>query len=295
MKWLIRSVLVLLAVLLLVALIFRERLMDLYQQASPVEYTLDNTDVPLPSSQLPADSKWLSLFDGNSLAGWTVKFTGFEPGANHNNTFRAEDGVLKVDYSDWNEFDGQFGHLFTDDVYSRYLLRFEYRFIGEQITDDPRMAWATRNNGAMLHAQSPQSMSLDQQFPVSIEAQLLGGLGEEEGERPTANLCTPATNVVLSGEVYRAHCTESVSATYHGDQWVKAEFEVLGSERIRHFINGELVFEYTQPQYDPFSKDSAHLGRTDGLIDAGHIAFQAETHPTEFRAIEIYPLPGSTK
>lgn len=290
MKLLGKILLFLLALVLITALIFRERVADLIDQASPIEYSLDAGDVVLPSTVLGTNANWLSLFDGSSLEGWTPKFTGHKAGVNLHNTFRANNGVLEANYTDWDGFNGEFGHLISDEAYGRYILKFEYRFVGEQVTSGPSMAWATRNNGAMLHSQSAASMRIEQEFPASIEAQLLGGLGEEAGERPTGNLCTPATHVVLNGELYRAHCTSSVSPTYHGDQWVSAEFEVLGSERIRHFINGELVFEYEQAQYDPFSKDSAHLGMTKEVIERGHIAFQAESHPTQFRNIEIHLL-----
>ncbi|MFK8020230.1 MAG: DUF1080 domain-containing protein [Pseudomonadales bacterium] len=277
-----------LGLLVIAGLILHERVLDLYEQATPMEYQLSDSSVPLPSSQLPENTVWQPLFNGDKLDGWVPKFAGLPAGENYRNTFRAEDGLLSVDYSEWPDFDGEFGHLVTSASFSRYILRFEYRFIGKQVTDDSSMAWAQRNNGVMLHSQSAESMALGQKFPVSIEAQLLGGL--DDGARPTANLCTPATNVVLADKVYRAHCTESVSDTFHGDQWVKAEFEVLGSDRIRHFINGKLVFEYEQPQYDPFSGDSEYLGLTSGLIANGHIAFQAESHPTQFRNIELMVL-----
>ncbi len=292
MKLLGKAALSLVIILLVLAVVFRERVADLYAQATPIDYQLNAGDIVLPSRQQPETADWKSLFNGENLDGWLIKFTGSTVGTNINNTFRADNGVLSVDYSDWDSFAGRFGHIFTVHSYSHYLLQFEYRFVGDQVKGaGSSMAWAIRNNGAMLHAQHPDTMRLEQDFPVSIEAQLLGGL--DDGERPTANLCTPATNVVLNGEVYRAHCTESVSRTYHGDQWIKAEFEVLGSERIRHFINGEIVFEYSQPQYDPFSVDASHIGKSRELINSGHIAFQAESHPTQFRNIRLLELPAS--
>ncbi|MEM8500127.1 MAG: DUF1080 domain-containing protein [Pseudomonadota bacterium] len=292
MKLFGKAVFCLVAILLLLAGVFRERVADLYAQANPIDYQLDTSGVVLPSTQQPDSAEWKILFNGENLDGWLVKFAGATVGDNVNDTFRSENGVLSVDYSNWDSFDGRFGHIYTEHAYSHYVLQFEYRFVGEQVKDPGSgMAWAIRNNGAMLHAQHPGTMRLEQDFPASIEAQLLGGLGDVD--RPTANLCTPATNVVLNGEVYRAHCTESVSKTYHGDQWIKAEFEVLGSRRIRHFINGELVFEYEQPQYDPFSVDANHIGKTDELIGRGHIAFQAESHPTQFRNIRLLELAAS--
>ena len=84
----------------------------------------------------------------------------------------------------------------------------EYRFVGEQVQGGP--AWAMRNNGLMLHAPDPKTMLKDQDFPISIEVQLLGGLGDGK-PRTTANLCTPGTNVVMSGKLVTAHCINSTS------------------------------------------------------------------------------------
>ena len=146
----------------------------------------------------------------------------------------------------------------------------------------------------MVHSQSPESMSVDQWFPVSIEVQLLGA---KEGEhRSTGNLCTPATNVVLYGsnEVYTTHCTNSLSESYPGDQWVQLEVEVWGSEQIRHFINGELVLEYTAPQLDAGDGDAdalvAQRGEAGLLLTQGFIALQSESHPVQFRTIELHPI-----
>lgn len=231
--------------------------------------------VQLPSEVLGKSAKWQSLFSGHSLDGWVPKFTKSTVGKNVLETFRAANGILSVDYSNWDELDGRFGHLFTEGVYSHYILRLEYRFVGEQLEAGAFMGWAKRNNGAMLHSQSAASMDLDQQFPVSIEGQLLGGLVDDP--RHTGNLCTPGTHVVMRGELIKEHCIPSSLPALEGDQWVKAEFEVLGSERIRHFINGELALEYSQPQYDPSSPEAENLrGGASILLSQGHIALQAE-------------------
>jgi len=235
----------------------------------------------------PPGEEWISLFNGEDLEGWTPKFTGFEAGINYNNTFRVEDGLLTVSYDEWEQFGGHFGHLFYKDSFSSYKIRAEYRFIGEQVTGGE--GWAIRNNGLMLHGQHPETMAVDQEFPVSVEVQLLGGNGEDP--RTTANLCTPGTNVVMDGELFTPHCFSSTSKTYHGDQWVTVEVEVRGSEIIRHYVNGEAVMDYTEPQYD--QRDSTAQPLIDGenlLIDEGYISIQAESHPTQFRKIEVLPL-----
>jgi hypothetical protein len=232
--------------------------------------------------------QWISLFNGENLNNWIPKFTGHELGVNYRDTFRAEDGVFKVSYDNWPDFDGEFGHIFYDESFSHYRLLVEYRFVGDQVKNGP--GWAFRNNGVMLHGQSPQSMTLDQEFPASIEVQLLGGNGTDE--RATANVCSPGTHYVKDGELVTRHCINSSSATYHGDQWVTLEVEVRGNEVIRHTVNGEMVFEYSMTQLDESDPDAQNLiGQGQPVaVSGGYISLQAESHPTEFRRIDLLPL-----
>lgn len=235
-------------------------------------------------SNAPETGRWIALFNGKNLDGWTPKFAGFPLGENYNDTFRVEDGVLKVCYDKYEKFGGQFGHLFYKQPFSHYILRAEYRFTGQQAKDGP--AWAFRNSGFMIHCQEPNMMDIKQDFPVCIEVQLLGGDGKDE--RSTGNLCTPGTNVVIDGKLVTDHCINSKSKTFHGDQWVTIEIEVHGSGIIRHKINGQVVMEYQQPQYDPRDADAKKLIKDDNLlISEGYISLQAESHPVEFRKVEI--------
>lgn len=227
------------------------------------------------------DGDWRALFNGRDLEGWISKVSGFAVGENPDALFRVESGALAIVYPP-GPFNNRFGHLFYEEPFSHYRLRVEYRFVGEQVEDGPE--WAFRNNGIMVHAQPPETMGLDQDFPDSIEVQLLGGDGSNA--RTTGNLCTPATSVVIEGERVHEHCIYSSSKTYHGDQWVTLEIEVRGGDVIRHLINGELVMEYSEPMLDELRPWSPTL-----RLESGYIALQAETHPTEFRKIEILELP----
>jgi hypothetical protein len=239
------------------------------------------------AAKKPVKGKWIQLFNGKDLKDWKVKIRGHELGDNYADTFRVEDGVMKVCYDKYEKFDNKFGHIFYKNKFSAYRLRLEYRFVGEQTPGGP--GWAFRNSGAMLHCQAPETMTKDQSFPVSIEGQLLGGSGK--GKRPTMNLCTPGTHVVMNDRLHKGHCTNSKSKTYHGDQWVKVEFEVHGSGKIKHIIDGQVVLEYEQPQLDPGDKDARKLIKDDKvLINEGWISLQAESHPVEFRKVEILPL-----
>ena len=136
-------------------------------------------------------------------------------------------------------------------------------------------------------------MLKDQDFPISLEVQLLGGLSDGQ-KRTTANLCTPGTNVVMDGKLITTHCINSTSKTYDGDQWVRVEAEVHGDELVRHIVEGQTVLEYSKPQIgggqvapvDPAVK-------IDGtLLTGGFISIQAETAPADFRKIELLNLEG---
>lgn len=233
------------------------------------------------------DERWIELFNGKNLAGWIPKIKGHPLGENHANTFRAANGAIQVSYDGYASFDGRFGHLFSKNPYSSYILQLEYRFTGEQAKEGP--GWAWRNSGVMIHCQSPQSMGRDQDFPVSCEVQFLGG--PTEGERPTGNVCTPGTNIVMDGKLVTRHCTDSKSKTYRGDQWVRAEIEVRGHGEVIHRIEGEEVLRYSQVQFDPADADAKKLIRDGELkIASGWIALQAESHPVEFRKIRLRPL-----
>ncbi|HAN98050.1 MAG TPA: DUF1080 domain-containing protein [Planctomycetaceae bacterium] len=234
------------------------------------------------------EENWRSLFDGRSLEGWTPKIRHHAAGENFGNTFRVEDGLLKVRYDAYDTFDERFGHLFLNETFSHYRFRVTYRFVGDQCPGGP--GWATRNSGVMVHGESPETMTLDQDFPASIEVQLLGGLGS--GERTTANLCTPGTNVVMDGELVTRHCTSSKSKTYHGDDWVTVEIEVRGNEVIRHKIDDQVVLEYREPQLDERDGHAKSLAEKAGTIQlsSGTISLQSESHPVDFRSVEILVL-----
>ena len=240
---------------------------------------------------LKADKKdWIQLFNGKDLTGWTVKIAKHKVGENFGDTFRVRNGLLTISYDKYDLFDREFGHLFYKDKFSYYLIAVEYRFVGEQVKGGP--PWGLRNNGIMIHSQSPESMGFEQDFPTSIEAQLLGGDGVHDN--PNGNVCTPGTNIVIDGQLYTPHCYNLKAKTYHGEQWVRVVVEVLGSERITHYVEGTPVISYTKPQLGGDLKSPELAKRAGELLSEGYIAIQAESHPTEFRKIELLNLVGCT-
>ena len=238
----------------------------------------------------PAKKEWMQLFNGKDLKNWAVKINGYDLNDNFGNTFRVENGMMKVGYEKYDKFNDRFGHIFYRDKFSYYVVAAEYRFTGEQCAGGP--GWATRNSGIMLHCLDPKTMGKNQDFPISIEVQLLGGLGK--GPRTTANLCTPGTNVEMNGKLFTQHCVNSTSKTYDGDQWVRVEVEVLGDERIKHMIDGQTVLSYEKPQIGGgnVSNHDPAVKKDGMLLSEGYISLQSESHPVEFRKVELLNLVG---
>jgi hypothetical protein len=243
-------------------------------------------------SAAPADwrrapaSDWQAIFNGRNLDGWVVKLAHHELGDNYAETFRVEDGVIRVMYDKYGDFGARFGHLFYKQELSHYVLALEYRFIGEQAKGGP--GYARLNSGVMVHSQAPETILKDQDWPISVEAQFLAG------GRTTMNVCTPGTEIFMKGEMVKAHCTNSTSRIYAKEEWVAVEVEVLGSERVRHIIGGETVLQYEKPMigggvangFDPaIKKDGTVLAR-------GYIGLQAESQPVEFRSVRLLNLSG---
>ncbi|NBT42736.1 MAG: DUF1080 domain-containing protein [Alphaproteobacteria bacterium] len=257
------------------------------------------------SPNLSEKEEWISLFNGQDLSNWTIKFAHQDLGVNYRNTFRVQDSMIRIAYDQYDTFDDAYAHLYYKTPYSYYKLRFDYRFTGEQVKGGEN--WNVRNSGIMLHSQSAESNDFGQFFPVSIEIQLLGGLNS--GARSTGNVCTPGTAVVLDGSVDYRHCIGSHSQTYHGDGWVKGEVVVLGGEQIIHLIENDTVLQYQQPQIgggftNPSLGDEDWTSR--GIIESidfwkakageiltqGYIALQAESHPIDFKNVELLDLCG---
>lgn len=239
----------------------------------------------------PDREEWISLFNGRDLQNWIVKIRQYEVGVNFGETFKVEDGVIKVRYDQYGPFRERFGHLFYKEPFSYYRLRVEYRFVGEQAQSAPD--WAVRNSGVMLHSQDPATMTVTQDFPISIEFQFLGGL-DNGSPRATGNMCSPGTHIVYEGKLDTRHCINSTSGTYDGDQWVTAEAIVLGGTKISHIVNGKTVIEYSEPQIGGgvVSGHNPAVKQDGKRLTEGYIALQSESHPIEFRRVELLNLKG---
>ncbi|MEN8790202.1 MAG: DUF1080 domain-containing protein [Flavobacteriaceae bacterium] len=243
-----------------------------------------------PDPAEPEKEEWIRIFDGSNMAHWTPKFAGYKMGVNSKDRFVLRDSLLSVRYAERDSFNGSFGHLFYKQKFSHYRIKAVYRFVGQQMVGGP--GWAYRNNGLMLHCQPPETMGLQQDFPISLELQLLGGNGTDE--RTNANLCTPGTNVVKGDSLFTPHCVNSISQTYHGDRWVEVEALVQGDSLIQHILEGEVVMEYRWPTIGggEISGYKEEVYREGEPLKEGYIAIQSETHPIDFKSIEVLDLCG---
>ncbi|MCJ7468497.1 MAG: DUF1080 domain-containing protein [Maribacter sp.] len=240
----------------------------------------------------PMEAEWVPLFNGKDLDDWTVKVHHYDVGDNYADTFRVEDGIVKVRYDKYDgQFNDRFAHLYYNKPYSYYHLVVEYRFVGDLYPGAP--VYTLKNSGVMFHSQDPKTMPKEQNWPISVELQLLAGIKEGE-PRPTGNMCSPGTDVVYEGKIDPRHCINSSSKTYFGDQWVRAEAIVLGDSLITHIVNGDTVLQYSKPQigggvvegFDPLQKKDGQL------LKEGFIALQSEGQPVDFRLVEIKNLKG---
>ena len=229
-------------------------------------------------------AKWVSLFNGKNLDGWTMKITGYKLGENFGNTFRVGDGVLSIRYDQYDSFRNKFGALYYKKQLSNYKLKVEYRFVGETTIGAP--SWGYRDSGVQYHSQAPESVGVSQPFPVCLEYNLHGGNGKDD--RPVGEICASGTIVEINGKPNTTFCTPAaVKRTFHGDQWVTLEIEVQGN-KIKHSVNGEEILAFENPKYNPDHEIGKKLILgSDASVKKGYISLQSNSHPIDFRKIEL--------
>ena len=228
--------------------------------------------------------KWISLFNGKNLQHWQPKFAGFPLGENFGNTFRIENGLLSIRYDQYDSFKNRFGALYYDQRFTNYRLRFVYRFVGNTTPGAP--SWGFKDGGVQYHGQSPASVGLTQSFPVCLEYNLHGGNGKEE--RPTGEICVTGMIVEVHGKKNTSNCTSpDLKKTFNGEEWITAEIEVKDG-KITHFVNGEQVVQFENPRLDSNNSVAKKMiVAGSDLVKSGYISIQSNSHPMDFKKIEI--------
>lgn len=224
-------------------------------------------------------AKWVTLFNGKNIDNWTPKISGYKLGENFGNTFRVHNGILSTRYDAYDSFDNRFGALFYNKKFTNYRLKVEYRFVGKLTPGAPQ--WGFKDGGIQYHCQPPASMGLNQQFPVCLEYNLLGA-------RPTGEICVSGIIVTVNGKNNTSNCTPpSVKKTFENEEWVTAEIEVRDG-KFTHFVNGEKILEFENPRFDSTNAQARKFITTrNDLVKDGYISLQSNSHPMDFRKIEI--------
>jgi hypothetical protein len=181
-------------------------------------------------------------------------------------------------------------------------LRGEYQVWGTQASGGP--SWAVQNNGFMLHSQSMATMTLNQDFPVSMEAQLLGPGNNTSGgatSASTMNLCTPGTgfSTTPTGSTNNSHCVPAKPTTRAAlnTGWQKVSALILGDSMHTYYAgpNGtDSVLRYYKPVYlsGNIANPPSGMPANGTRLTGGYITIQSETHPFRFRKIEVLNLQG---
>lgn len=231
------------------------------------------------------NNQWTSIFNGKDLEGWNMKIRGFGLGENFGNTFRIENGILSIRYDGYGDnFDDRFGGLYFNKKLSNYRFRAEYRFVGETAPGAPE--WGYRDSGIQFHSQPPATLKITDAFPICLEYNLHGGNGTDE--RPVGAICANGMFVEINGEKNSSYCTPPVvSKTFHGDQWVTMEIEIRDGQ-ITHFVNGEEIMSYANPTFNPENEIAQQFIRNDDIrVTSGYLSIQSNSHPIDFRKIEL--------
>ncbi len=214
-----------------------------------------------------------------------MKISSYPLGENFENTFRVENGILKIRYDGYGpDLKDRFGTLYFDEKLTNYRLKVEYRFVGETAPGAPK--WGYRDSGIQFHGQPPSTQKLNQPFPICLEYNFHGGNGTDE--RPLGAMCANGMFVEVQGEKNTTTCVPAmVPKTFHGDQWVTAEIDIKDG-KITHYVNGEEILSYANPTYDPNNETSKTLmSNGDISVRGGYVSFQSNSHPIDFRKIEL--------
>lgn len=240
-------------------------------------------------NQPSANEDWIRLFNEKDLSDWKVKINHYDVGDNVDSTFAVKDGMIQVRYNHYGNFDNRFGHLFYKKPFSKFHLKLEYRFTGAQQLGAPD--YTILNSGVMFHSQDPATILKNQDWPISIEMQLLAGLSDG-APRPTGNMCSPGTEIVFQGAEYKGHCLNSTSKTYNPGEWVKAELIVLGDSLITHIIEGDTVLQYSRPTMGGgvVTGYDSTVFQPGKPLKSGYIGLQSEGQPIDFRNIYLKEL-----
>ncbi|MBN8734165.1 MAG: DUF1080 domain-containing protein [Acidobacteria bacterium] len=178
----------------------------------------------LASAALPllrSEDKWINLFDGQSLTGWTP--------SENKSSWKVTGGCLSAD--------GPRSHLFYSGPVS------QHRFKNFELEVEA-LAKARANSGVYFHTEFQDSGWPAKGFEIQVNGSALGERGYLERKK--------------TGSLYGVR--NVYKQLIADDTWFRLNLSVRG-KNIQVRINGTLVTEYTEPATPLLADNTAERGR----------------------------------
>lgn len=205
---------------------------------------------------LTSPPKIVHLFDGKSLAGWTVDVPELDKNPSGPSPFLVRNGLLVT-------LGRPGGHLVTEKQFANYTLTAEYRFV-----KDPG------NCGILVHASKPRRLYA--MFPQSLEVQMSAGdagdfwcIGEDIVVPNMEERRGPKETWGVDGDKRRRIKNLTDNSEKPLGEWNTMKIECK-KDSVRVWVNGDLVNHGT--------KCTAQKGK---------IAIQSEGVEVEFRKMVL--------
>lgn len=253
----------------------------------------------------PNDSAWVDMFnpkDTSLATNWDFKITtramNVDPLGTFKRVISGSDTMMEVSVANYTNFNGMYGHIgYKVRPFNYYVVRVEHQFYGNQAAGNPG-SWALQNNGIMHHSQSVASMGLNQDFPISLEAQLLGPGNTGADDNSSMNLCTPGTafSTTPTGAVNTNHCVSAATKNRNqalAPNWAWAKVEAYSDSIIKYYFKDSLVYTFYKPvEYAGNVANATQTITNNKPIKGGYILLQSESHGTRFRKVQVLNLEG---
>jgi hypothetical protein len=250
------------------------------------------SDLP-PKANTPSadDLTWQPLLKGNNLDGWYTYLQQQGKNSDRQRVFQVEDGVLHIYKDVPNGTTMPFGYLCTEQEYSHYRLRFQYRWGKNRFA--PRTG-ALRDSGVLYHCVGPDGAFLGV-WPRCVEYQVQeGDTGDiyAVGARISATVDGSGKFQEPSsgGKTTTLGSVQGIARIIHREKlevegWNTCEIIVEG-DKATHILNGKInnhCYDIRQP--DPNNPQQLVP------LTKGRILLQAEGAEIFYRNLEIALLP----
>ena len=234
-----------------------------------------------------SDDGFVSIFNGKNLDGWFVILRKDDDPELKKKVFEVEDGVVHVFKGVPAGFDSDaepmdrrtFGAMFTDQKYSNYIFRFEYKWGNKSVNCPQELKL---NNGCFYHVSEAKIWPKAIEFQINYKhisnqnntgAVLRGGntYTVYGADSESNNFLPPSEGGIAIKDRLKGFAPRPVEVDPEKAlDWNQCEIIVMGNQYAIHKLNGEVVNVIT-----------------DISVGEGNIGFQAEFAEIFYRNMEI--------